>query len=180
MMNGIENYFVLGLVTLPPQSQSINLKLPFLKQIEVSGICELYPILNAAPNVDYMIIYFDCLKTLLDDESTCQLLQTQIIRLNIIDWVDVKSDLLQRVSHVFSSLCHIVITMKDSTVLIDDFVLTILSLWKGKSRLSVDVKGSISEENKANLRQWLTTHSHIMIDDSFAVECNDNWFDLWF
>jgi hypothetical protein len=70
--------------------------------------------------------------------------------------------------------------MKDSTVLIDDFVLTILSLWKGKSRLSVDVKGSISEENKANLRQWLTTHSHIMVDDSFAVECNDNWFDLWF
>jgi hypothetical protein len=127
-----------------------------------------------------MIIHFDCLKILLDDELTCQLVQTQIIRLNITDWIDIKSDLLERISQVFHSLCHIVITMKDSTILIDDFVLKILSLWKDKSRLSVDVKGSISEEKKKNLRQWLINHSHITINDSFAVECNDNWFDLWF
>jgi hypothetical protein len=173
-------YLFLYIVTLPPQSQSINLKLPFLKHIEISGICELFPLLNGAPNVDYMIIHFDCLKTLFDHEPTCHLLQTQIIRLNVIDWVDVKSDLLQCISQIFSSLCHLVITMKDSTLLIDDFVLKILSLWKGKSRLSLDVKGSLSEEIKKNLRQWIINHSHIRAEDSFAVEYNDNWFDLWF
>jgi hypothetical protein len=167
-------------VTLPPKSQSINIKLPYLKQIEISGIIQLFPLLNAAPNVDYMIIYYDCLKTLFDDESTCHLLQTQIIRLNIIDWEDVKSDLISRTSQIFSSLRHLVVIMKDSTVLIDDFVLTILSFWKGKSRLSLDVKGLLSEVTRKNLRQWIIDHSHISAEDSFAVEYNDNWFDLWF
>ncbi len=173
-------YLFICIVTLPPQSKPINLKLPFLKHIEISGICKLFPVLNAAPNVDYMIIYFDCLKTLVDDESTCHLLQTQIIRLNVIDWVDVKSDLLKRISQIFSSLRHLVITMKDSTLLIDDFLLEILSLWKEKSRLSLDIKGSLSEETKKNLRQWIINHSHIRTEDSFAIEYNDNWFDFWF
>jgi hypothetical protein len=127
-----------------------------------------------------VIIYFDCLKILIDDECTCRLLQTRILRLNIIDWVDVKSDLLQRISKIFCSLRHLVITLKDSAVLIDDFVLTILSLWKDKSRLSLDVKGSLSEETSRNLRQWIINHSHIKAEDSFATEYNDNWFDLWF
>jgi hypothetical protein len=173
-------YLFLRIVTLPPQSQPINIKLPFLKHIEVSAICQLFPLLNAAPNVDYLIIYFDCLKTLFDDESTCHLLRTQIIRLNVIDWLDGKPDLLQSISQIFGSIRHLVITMKDSTLLIDDFLLEILSLWKGKSRLSLDVRGSLSEEIKKNLRQWIINHSHITTEDSFAVEYNDNWFDLWY
>ena len=158
----------------------MHLKLPFLKQIEVSGNCELYPILSAAPNIEYLIVHFDCLKLLFADEQTCRLLQTRIIRLNITDWVDVQSDLLEGVSQVFRSLSHLVIIMKDISVLIDDFVLKILALWKGQSRLSVDVKGFISEEKQKDLRQWLTTYSHMREDDSFAVECKNNWFDLWF
>ncbi|CAF2510025.1 unnamed protein product [Rotaria sp. Silwood2] len=168
------------ILTLPKESQSINLELPFLKQIETSGIFELFPLLNAAPNVDYLIVYFDCLNTLFDDESTCRLLQTRIIRLNIMDWIDVKSDLLQRISKIFSSLRHLVITLKDSTVVIDEFVLKIISLWKEKTRLSVDVTGSLPEEIRKNLRQWIIDHSHIKTEDSFTVEYNENWFDLWF
>ncbi|CAF3466678.1 unnamed protein product [Rotaria sp. Silwood1] len=168
------------ILTLPKESQSINLELPFLKQIETSGIFELFPLLNAAPNLDYLIVYFDCLKTLFDDEFTCRLLQTRIIRLNIMDWIDVNSDLLQRISEVFGSLRHLVITLKDSTVLIDNFVLKIISLWKEKTRLSVDVTGSLPEEIRKNLRQWIIDHSHIKAEDSFTVEYNENWFDLWF
>ncbi|CAF0915965.1 unnamed protein product [Rotaria sordida] len=168
------------ILILPKESQSINLKLPFLKQIETSGIFELYPLLNAAPNLDYLIIYFDCLKTLFDNESTCYLLKTRIIRLNIMDWIDIDSDLLQRVSQIFSSLRHLVITLKDPKVHIDDFVLKIISLWKGKTRLSVDVTGLLPEEIRKNLRQWIIDHSHIKSEDSFTVEYNENWFDLWF
>ena len=136
--------------------------------------------LTAAPNVDYLIIYFDCLKLLLADESTCHLLRTRITRLNVINWIDVKSNLLESISQIFCSLRHLVITLNDSTLLIDDFVLTILSYWKGRSRLSLDVKGSLSEETNLNLRQWIVDHSHIKTEDPFVVEYNDNWFDLWF
>lgn len=154
--------------------------MPCLKQIETSGIFELFPLLYVAPNADYLIVYFDCLKALLHDELTCQLLKARIIRLNIMDWVDVKSDLLERVSQVFSSLRHLVITLKDSTVSIDEFVLNIISLWKGKKRISIDVTGLLPEEIRKNLKQWIIDHSHIKEEDSFAVEYNENWFDLWF
>ncbi|CAM4918709.1 unnamed protein product [Rotaria socialis] len=165
---------------VPKESQSIDLKLPFLKQIETSGIFELFSLLNVAPNVDYLIVYFDCLKILLDDELTCHLLQTRIIRLNIMDWIDIESELLQRISQVFCSLRHLVITLKDATVSIDEFVLKIISLWKGKTRISIDVTGVLSEEICKNLRQWIIDHSHIKTEDSFTVEYNENWFDLWF
>ncbi|CAF0737374.1 unnamed protein product [Adineta steineri] len=168
------------ILSLPLKSESINFKLPFLKQIEIFGIFELFPLFNVAPNIDYMIIYFDCLKLLLNDESTCHLLQTQVVRLNIVNWEDIESDLIERISEIFCSLRHLVIVLKDSKILIDDFVLKVLSLWKGKSRLSIDIKGLLSKETSENLRQWIITHSHMREEDSFAVECNDNWFDLWF
>ncbi|CAF1325198.1 unnamed protein product [Adineta ricciae] len=166
-------------LTLPAQSPSVDIKLPFLKQVEVSGVLDLSPILCAAPNVDYLIIYYDSLKILLNEESTFRLLQTQLIRINIIDWVDLQSDLLERIAQLHS-LRHIVITLKNPELVINAFVLKILSFWKDKSRLSIDVKGSLTSTAPLDLRQWLIAHSHIKPDDSFTVECNNNWFDLWF
>ena len=164
---------------MPEQLSSINLKLPCLKQIDISGISDLFPLLNVAPNLEYLIIYFDCLSMLLDDESTCYLLQTRIIRLNVIDWVDIESDVLQRMAKVFRSLRHLVIVLKDPTVFIDDFVLRIISLWKENTVRSIDVKGSLFDEIQNNLRQWLINHSHIKAEDKFAIEYNEKWFDLW-
>lgn len=136
--------------------------------------------MKGAPNVDYLIISFDCLERIVDNESTCYLLKKQIIRINITDWVDKNFDLLEHVSQIFTSLRHLVITMKNSSMFIEDFVIDILSLWKEKSPISIDVKGSLLEETKANLHQWLIDHSHIKVDDVFALEYNDNWFDFWF
>jgi hypothetical protein len=117
---------------------------------------------------------------LLDDESTCRLLKNRIIRLNIVDWVDIESDILRRIAEVFSSLRHLVITLQDTQLFVNDFVLTILSLWNEKSCLSLDVKGLFPEDTKTNLRQWVIDHSYLTAEDSFAVEYNDDWFDLWF
>ena len=139
----------------------------------------LLPLLNAAPNLDYLAVCFECLETLLADDATCQLLRTRIIRLNITDWTDVQSTILQRLADVFRSLRHLVISLKDTSVLIDDFILTILSLWKGRLRLSLDVKGRLSDKLKENLQQWIIDHTHLTANDSFAIECNENWFDLW-
>lgn len=168
------------LVTSSEQISSIDLKFPYLKQIETSGICDLFPLLNAAPNVDYLIIDYECLKFLIVNPSISQLFQKQIVRVNIIDWVDMKSDFLENISRVFTSIRHLVITMKNLTESIDEFVLNILSLWKDRSPLSIDVKGLLSEENRINIRQWIIDNSHLKDNDSFAIEYKNNWFDLWF
>lgn len=156
------------------------MKFPYLKQIEISGICDLYPLLNAAPNVDYLIIDYDCLQYLSLNPITCQLLEKQIIRVNIIDWIDMKSDFLEKISRLFPFLRHLVITMKNPSESIDEFVLNILSFWKDRSPLSLDVKGSFTEQNTMNIRQWIIENSHLNENDSFAVEYKNHWFDLWF
>ena len=164
----------------PSTSPTIPLSLRRLKQIDFSGISQLFPLLKAAPNFDYLIISFDCLDILLQDEKTCSILERTVTRLNVSNWTDVTSDLLEKINKVFCLLRHLVITMKDSTVNIDDFVLSILTYWKGKQRLSFDVKGSVSQVVKQNTRQWLTNYSHLTKEDSFATECKDGWFDLWY
>lgn len=163
------------------QTPPCLLKLPYLKHIDLSGVSSLFPLLNAAPNLDYLAVCFECLETLLADEPTCHLLRRRIVRLNITDWVDVGSTILPRLADVFTSLRHLVISLKDVSVVIDDFVVTILSLWnKGRSRLSLDVKGCLSNKPKEALRQWIIDNTHLTANDSFAVECNETWFDLWF
>lgn len=167
------------ILTLLPQSKSIQLNFPYLKQIEISGIIDLSSILINAPNLDYMIVYFECLKIFLNNETNCQLITKRIVRLNILDWIDVNTDLLLRVHESFNYLRHLVIMMKDSKVLIDDFVLKILSLWKDKTQISIDVKGILPEEIGNDIRQWIIRHTHIKQDYLFAAEYSDNWFDLW-
>ena len=161
------------------ESQSVPLYLPCLKQIDLSGNFNLYPLLHAAVNLDYLIIPFDILKNLLDDPLTCELLQRRIVRLSISDWDDLQSDILPRLADVFRSLHHLVITLKDSTLIIDNFILNILSLWKSNQRLSLDVKGQLSNDVKKNLQTWITSRSHLTTNDSFATECSEKWFDLW-
>jgi hypothetical protein len=160
--------------------QSIVLRLPLLKQLEISGMCELFHLLNASPNLEYLLIDFDCLKASLDNEPTCHLLKTRIVRLHIAKWIDSESNLIQRIIEVFSGLRLLGITMNNPKLLIDSFVLTIISLWKSKQRFFLGVNGLLSEEASKNLRQWIIDHCfHLMANDSFAVEYNNNWFDLW-
>jgi hypothetical protein len=69
---------------LMPLKQTLLLNLPHLiKQLDVLGICSLFDVLKAAPNIDDLLIDFDCLKILIDDQSTCDLLQQQIIHLEV-------------------------------------------------------------------------------------------------
>jgi hypothetical protein len=62
----------------------------------VYGICELFPLLNAASNLERLILDIDCLTILLENEATCNLLQQRIVRLHVLDWSNTESDLLQR------------------------------------------------------------------------------------
>jgi hypothetical protein len=154
--------------------------LPLLRTLGIRGSCDLFHILNASPNLEQLTIDFDCLKAPLDDKPTCHLLKTRIVRLDIIDWIDIESNLLQRIAEVFGCLRNLVITMKDTKLLIDSFVLTIISLWKSRLGVSLGVKGLLSEEINKNLRQWIIDHFfNFMPEDSFAVEYKDHGFNLW-
>lgn len=155
------------------------MRLPCLKQIDLSGKFALYPLLIAAPRLDYLIIPYDVLEELLSDPLACDLLRHRIVRLSISDWTDVKSNILPRLADVFRSLRHLVITLKNPTDIIDDFVVNLLSLWRSNQRLSLDVKGKLSDDIKKNLRSWIINQSHLTGDDSFATECTEKWFDLW-
>jgi len=171
----------LFIAPIPSSMQSIVLKLPLLEQVNIIGMCELFHLLNASPNLEYLVIDFDCLKASLDNESTCHLLETRIVRLHVSSWKDSEPNLIQRIIEVFTGLRLLWIVMNDTKSLIDSFILTVISLWKGRQRLALGVNGLLSEEASKNLRQWIIDHFfHLMVDDSFAVEYKNKWFNLWF
>ncbi len=167
------------IVAATPLTQTTVIKLLRLKELTVSGICPLLSFVMAAPNLDYLDISFDSLKNLLDDEQTCHLLQQRIIRLDIGDWLSTESDLLEHVSRVFSNLHQLIIGLNDSSMIMDPIVLAVLANWYDKRLHWFFINGSLSDQANKNLRQWLLDHTHLVTDDSFAVEYNDKWLTLW-
>jgi hypothetical protein len=155
------------------------LRLPRLKHLSISGICELSNVLNASPHLDTLDIHFDCLRVLLDSNSAHCLLQTGIKRLIIRHWMRTEADLVQHIIQIFGSLDRINIIMNYSTSTIDSFVVAILPFTKDKIRVSLSVEGSLSEEASTNIRQWIIDHSHLTAADSFAVRYCNNCFQLW-
>ncbi len=177
----IESFICLFLyiVAAAPLAQSIVIKLPRLKRLAVSGICTLFCFVKAAPNLDYLEVSFDCLKNLLDDELTCHLLQQRIARLDIYDWLGIDVDLLKNVSRVFTNLRQLIVGSKDLDTIIDPTILAAIAHWHDKPLYWFFINGSLSDQAKTDLRQWLIDHTHLTSDDSFAAEYNDNWFILW-
>ncbi|CAF3676339.1 unnamed protein product [Rotaria sordida] len=103
----------------------------------------------------------------------------QIIRLDICEWAGIEPDSLQRIVKVFKSLNHLVLVPKDSAIPIDWIPLTLLKSWNSEELPSLSVAGSPSNEAKTNLRQWLIDNTHLLTEDSFGVEYQDDWFNLW-
>ncbi len=167
----------IGAVTLP--KQAVLIKLPRLKQLAVLGICPLTYFVKAAPNLDYLDVTFNCLKNLLDDEQICTLLQQRITRLDIGDWLSTEVDRLQHIARVFSNLHQLIIELTDSSTTMDSTVLAVLANWYDKQLHWLFVKGSLSDQAKENLRQWLLEHTNPITNDSFAVNYNDRSFTLW-
>ncbi|CAF3992299.1 unnamed protein product [Rotaria sp. Silwood1] len=162
-----------------PDAEKSLLWLPCLKRLQVYGIFELLILISAAPNLNHLCVDYDCLASQLDNKSICNLFERQIIRLDICDWTSIEPDALQRIVQVFRSLNHLVIVPQDSAILIDWIPLTLLKFWNSKELPSLSVNGSPSDEAKKNLRQWLIENIHLLTEDSFGVEYQDGWFNLW-
>jgi hypothetical protein len=155
------------------------LNLPHLKKLEVMGICALFDFLRAAPNLDDLIIDFDCLKILMDDESTCDLLQQRIICLDVRYWTGIESDLLQRVIRVFCRLCYLCIHLKSSIMFTESVLSAILAHSNIKQLTTLTIVTRAPDDINKNLRQWMIDLTYLTVDDSFVVNHFDNFFILW-
>ncbi|CAF2929142.1 unnamed protein product [Rotaria sp. Silwood2] len=160
-------------------TQSIRRRLPWLKKLEVHGVCQLFPLLQAAPNLEFLIVECDCIKILLDDEPSCNLLQKRIVRLEIFKGENIDLEQLQRIAHVFNHLIELTVNMKKSKMFIDSIILAIVTLWNKKELFALHVGGSMSDETTKNLQEWVINHTDLTIDHSFTTTYESNWFSLW-
>ncbi|CAF1023070.1 unnamed protein product [Rotaria sordida] len=160
-------------------TQSIRLRLPRLKKLEVHGICQLFHLLQAAPNLEFLIVEYDCIKNLLDDEPACNLLQKRLIRLEIFKGENMDVEQLQRIADVFNYLIEFILNMKKSKIFIDSIILTTLTLWNKKELFSLHIGGLMSDEATKNLQEWLINHTDLTREHSFVTTYENDWFSLW-
>ncbi|CAF3515198.1 unnamed protein product [Rotaria socialis] len=160
-------------------TQSIRLRLPWLKKLEVHGICELFHLLQAAPNLEYLIVEHNSIKHLLEDEPTCSLLQKQIVRLEIFRVEAIDTEQLKRIALVFNKIIEFILNIENSRTFIDSIITAALLLWKNKELFSLHIGGLMSAEATENLQEWMVHHSDLTREHSFAIAYQKNWFSLW-
>ncbi|CAF0796407.1 unnamed protein product [Rotaria sordida] len=115
----------------------------------------------------------------LNDTPTCELLQKQIVHLEITDFQECASIPLGVIAQKFNRLRDLSLFLESPTVLVDSFILQVLSLWRDKYVRGYYIKGSLIDEISKNLRQWLIDHNHLRQEDSFIAEYDKNWTDIW-
>ena len=158
--------------------QSIMLNLPQLKQLNLLGTCPLFDILKAAPNLDDLIIDYDCLKILIDDEPTRDLLRQRIIRLEIRPKTYFPSDSFHRVIHVFDRLRHLCVILNNSKISIQSNLSIIFTQVNIKQLTSIFVNVQLVDEININ-RQWVVDHTSLTMDDEFIIDIVNGFVILW-
>ncbi|CAF4560737.1 unnamed protein product [Rotaria magnacalcarata] len=116
----------------------------------------------------------------LDDVSTCELLQKRVVQLKITNIQDVDSIPLDIIAQKFNNLRDLSLWVEKPTVFIDSLTLTVLSMWKDKNLRSFYIKGSLTDEAAKNVSEWLMNHSHLDDEDSFLVEYDAKWITVWY
>ncbi|CAF1055987.1 unnamed protein product [Rotaria sordida] len=163
----------------PQSTQPVVLHLPHLKSLYVPATCEIVHLLRAAPNLEHLRIDIDCLNIVLDDASTCELLQKRIVSLEVNHVREIDSIQLDKIAREFNHLLDLGVSLKDPPINIEVLILQILSLWKDKNLRCFYVGGSLTDEVSKNLRQWIVEYSHLEQDDLFDVEYASNSVVIW-
>ncbi|CAF3413030.1 unnamed protein product [Rotaria socialis] len=115
----------------------------------------------------------------LDDVSTCELLQKRVVQLKITNIQEIDSIPLDIIAQKFNNLRDLSLWVEEPAVFIDSLTLTVLSMWKDKNLRSFYIKGSLTDDVSKNLSQWLMNHSHLDSDDLFLVEYDSKWITVW-
>ncbi|CAF3609259.1 unnamed protein product [Rotaria sp. Silwood1] len=160
-------------------TQSIVLYLPKLKRLYVKGTHEIFHLVQAAPNLEYLNINFNYLNIVLNDASTCKLLQQRIVHIHITHFQEEDIIHLDAIIQKLNLLRDISLSLKNPKVFVDLLILRMLALWKDKNFRALYVRGSVTDDVSKNFRQWLIDHSHLREEDSFIVDYKNNWILLW-
>ncbi|CAF1309307.1 unnamed protein product [Adineta steineri] len=163
----------------PIETQSIVLHLPQLKKLKVSGSCELFRILEAAPNLNDLSITFDCYNRIINDELLCKLLEKRIVRLEIFRLEHNQKIQLDLIIKKFTNLRHMVLSISDSSSDIDSLLLQALEMRREEELIYLCIKGPLSPNGGRSLRQWLNDHSFLQGKDSYAYDDHEKRAHLW-
>ncbi|CAF1122631.1 unnamed protein product [Adineta steineri] len=165
-LHGIETFRVdlkMDLET-PIETQSVVLHLPQLKKLKVAGSCELFRILEAAPNLNDLSITFDCYNRIINDESLCKLLEKRIVRLEIFRLEHNQKIQLDLIIKKFTNLRHMVLCISDSSADIDSLFLQGLEMWREEELIYLCLKGPLSQNRRSTVHQWFNDHSYLQIE----------------
>ena len=158
---------------------SIVLHLPKLKQLKITGSCELFDLIKAAPNLDDLSIDFYCYKKIINDESICKLLRKQIVRLTLFRLEHVETIKLDFIINQFKNLRYMVLCVKYSSVVIDSLVLQALELWREEELMYLFIKGTLSRNGNQTIRQWFVEHSSLLGKISSDMSQPNEGVHLW-
>lgn len=143
------------------------------------GTCDLFPIVQSAPNLENIKMEFNCFNDILNNTNACELLQKRIVHLELTDIQDFSLIPLDKIATIFNNLRDLSLWLENLSVFIDSLILKVLSMWKDKNLRSLYMKGKLTDEVSQNLQQWLIDHSHLTQEDLFFVEYESNWTVIW-
>ncbi|CAF3304838.1 unnamed protein product [Rotaria socialis] len=116
----------------------------------------------------------------LDDVSTCELLQKRIVHLEVTNIKEIDTIPLDIIAQKFNNLRDLSLWVEEPAVFIDSLILAVLSMWKDKNLRSFYIKGSLTDDVSKTLSQWVIDESYLDGEDSFYVEYDSKWIVVWF
>ncbi|CAF1133834.1 unnamed protein product [Rotaria sordida] len=157
----------------------MTLNLSRLKQLTITSRCELFPLFEIASNLEHLSIDFDYYSQLIDHESICQLSQKRLVHLEIFDIRNIQIIKFDIIFRQFKNLHHILLSTNDSSVVIDSLIIQALKISGKDQSTYVCINDSLSRDAIKIFRQWFLDHSHLPVEDSFAIDYLSHSTHLW-
>jgi hypothetical protein len=162
-----------------------------LRWLSVDGCPSDPPLLKqivlAAPYLCMFIVDISFLVQLLNQEENREcltLLTTRIQQLSIqaSNESDFTETFMGKVSSIFARVRHLIVESKElDNLSVENILSLLLRHFQSHRLISIIVRGTTSEQLRANPSQWLIDHTHL--DDcvgKFKAECDEIDFKLWF
>ena len=180
-------------MTEDKQENKTNISLPQLNRLHWLSIDGCPPdahlmkeILAVAPNLCMLILDMKFLLRLIDvedDRSCISLLKTRIkhLSIQISDETELNDINIEKLSNIFTRICHIIIVCKlPNNLSVENILLLFLHHFKKHQLISIIVRGSTTEQLRNNPSQWLINHTYLNeYIDKFKAECDEIEFKIW-
>jgi len=186
----------------PANNNKQPAKLPYLGRLDIltiegipSDLHYLKELLIAAPNLSVLVIDFDCLLTLLEDENQPLIIHVLLhqhildlcirIQENDNDQQTKKPKLtiehIHLISRIFTRVRNLTIDFETSKEYVQSNIIKSV-INQFKQLVIFHIYGKIPQDMIENdIRQWTIQQNPFRLKstDIFRVECSNGWFKLW-